>query len=73
VKNDFSIVFDKFTEIKEIADDGSIAMTTGRDGFNFSTIAEIGDLNPNDTVDIIGIAYVVGPLGTVQLKSGEIK
>jgi hypothetical protein len=31
--------------------------------FNFTSIAEIGEMNPNDSVDIIGIAYVVGPVG----------
>ena len=41
--------------------------------FNFSSIAEIGEMNPNDSVDIIGIAYVVGPVGQVTLKSGEVK
>jgi len=30
-------------------------------------------MNPNDSVDIIGIAYVVGSVGTVSLKSGEVK
>ena len=30
-------------------------------------------MNPNDSVDLIGIAYVIGPVGQVQLKSGEVK
>lgn len=30
-------------------------------------------MNPNDSVDLIGIAYVVGPMGQVTLKSGEVK
>lgn len=63
MKNDYCIVFDKFTDILEIADDGSVAKGSDKDRFNFSTIAEISELNMNDTVDVIGIAYVVGPVG----------
>lgn len=46
---------------------------TKKDAWCFSTISEIADLGPNDSVDLMGIAYVVGPVGQVQLKSGEIK
>ncbi len=63
-KNNQCIVFDKYSEINEIADDGSVAQMQGKENnFNFSSIAEIGEMNPNDSVDIIGIAYVVGPVG----------
>lgn len=73
VKNDYCIVFDKFTDIQEIPDDNSIEVNTDKDHFHFSPISDIGDLTPNDTVDLIGIVYVVGPVGQVQLKNGEVK
>ncbi len=65
LKHEFCIVFDKFTTIEEIDDDGSVANKYGKGSFNFVTIAEIADLNPNDSVDIVGVAYAVGPMGTV--------
>ena len=63
----------KLTDIREVEDDGTIARITKREGFDFTPISEIADLGPNDTVDLVGIAYVVGPVGQVQLKSGEVK
>jgi len=30
-------------------------------------------MNPMESVDILGIVYMVGPVGSVQLKSGEYK
>ena len=63
-KNNQCLVFDKYSEINEIVDDGTVAQIQGKENnFNFTTIAEIGDMNPNDSVDLIGIAYVVGPMG----------
>ena len=56
-----------------MADDGSIAQDIKKDAFNFTSIADIADLSPNDSVDLIGVAYVAGPVGQVQLKNGEIK
>jgi|LauGreDrversion4_2_1035121.scaffolds.fasta_scaffold618512_2 hypothetical protein len=55
----------KLTDIREVEDDGTIARITKREGFDFTPISEIADLGPNDTVDLVGIAYVVGPVGQV--------
>lgn len=54
-------MFDKCAEIEEIGDEKRIDKVN----FNFSSIDDIGDMNINDTVDIIGIVYVVGPLASV--------
>ncbi|TNV82613.1 hypothetical protein FGO68_gene9605 [Halteria grandinella] len=81
------IVFDKFTDIVELPDedDDSIppipdpnqqlseSLPNCEGEHLYSTIQQIVDMNPNQAVDLIGIAFVVGPLGSVTLKSGEIK
>ena len=73
IRNDFCLVLDRFSDIKDYFDDESIPKLPAKDEFCFKTVAEIGDLYLNDIADIIGIVYVVGPIGQVQIKSGEVK
>ena len=73
IKHEYCIVFDKNTEITEIDDDGSVTMEKCKNAFNFMPIDKIAEMNPQESVDVIGIVYMVGPAGTVQLKNGEYK
>ena len=51
IKNDYSIVFDKQSEIEEADDDSSIKTQ----GFCFTTIEEINEFEQMRTIDSIGI------------------
>jgi replication factor A1 len=50
IKNDYCITFDRNSEIKEVEDDENIRSQ----GFSFTTIEEINDLEQMKTVDVIG-------------------
>jgi hypothetical protein len=63
VKNEFCIVFDRFTEIKEIEDDGSVAIEQLMHSLKFQSLSEIAEMSPLDSVDVIGVVHVVGPVG----------
>lgn len=39
----------------------------------FSTLSDIAEMNPQDSVDVIGVIHTVGPVGTVTLKNGNAK
>lgn len=70
IKNDYSIVFDKQSEIEEVDDDASIQNR----GFCFTTIQEINDFEQMRTIDAIGIITQVGILTQVNIKqSGAVK
>ena len=64
IKNDYSIVFDKQSEIEEVDDDASIQNR----GFCFTTIQEINDFEQMRTIDAIGIITQVGILTQVNIK-----
>lgn len=46
IKNEYCIVFDKFTDITEIDDDGSVSIEKSKAGFNFTSIDKIAEMNP---------------------------
>jgi len=56
IKNDYSIVFDKQSEIEEADDDVSIQTR----GFCFTTIEEINEFEQMRTIDAIGIVRTIG-------------
>ena len=70
IKNDYSIVFDKQSEIEEADDDSSIKTQ----GFCFTTIEEINEFEQMRTIDSIGIITQIGQLTQVNIKqSGAVK
>ena len=56
IKNDYSIVFDRNSEIEEVDDDTQIK----KQGFCFSMIDEINHYEQMRTIDIIGIVTNIG-------------
>jgi replication factor A1 len=58
IKNDHCIIFDQGSEIEEVKEDKKIATQ----GFCFTKIKLIEDLQPGNTLDILGIVLKVGPL-----------
>lgn len=65
IKNDFCIVFDRNSEIKEVADDDNISAV----GFSFTTIDEINEFEQMRTVDAIGVVTQITPITKVNIKS----
>ena len=65
IKNDYGIVFDRNSEIEEIADD----MKIKGQGFSFVTIEEINEFEQQRTVDVTGVITHVGPVSQFQPKS----
>jgi ssDNA-binding replication factor A large subunit len=55
IKNDYCIVFDRNSEIKECEDDEHIS----GQGFSFTTIDEINDFEQMRTVDAIGVVTAI--------------
>ena len=51
LKNDFCIIFQKWSQINEAKDDGSISNQV----FDFTPIEEIADLMGNRAVDVCGV------------------
>ena len=64
IKNDYSIVFDKQSEIEEADDDSTIQSR----GFCFTTIEEINEFEQMRTIDAIGIITQIGVLTQVNIK-----
>ena len=69
IKNDFCIVFDRNSEIKEVEDDDNISAV----GFSFTTIDEINELEQMKTVDAIGIVTQITPVTKVNIKSSGLE
>jgi replication factor A1 len=69
VRNDFCIIFEKHSEIKQAKDDGSI----NNQAFDFCTISEIPDIMPMKTIDIIGVISQLGEAESINLKNGGTK
>jgi ssDNA-binding replication factor A large subunit len=65
IRNDFCIVFDRNSEIKEVADDDNISAV----GFSFTTIDEINEFEQMKTVDAIGVVTQITPISKVNIKS----
>lgn len=65
IKNDYCIVFDQNSEITECSNDTQIKAQ----GFSFTTIEEINELEQQRTVDAVGIITDVGQLGSVNIKA----
>lgn len=69
IKNDFSIVFDKGSQIFPIKNDAHIQNL----GFSFTPINKINDFEQMRTIDLIGVIEEVGNIGSINLKSGQSK
>ena len=46
-------------------DDGSVAQEKSKAGLNCVKIDLIAEMHPMESVDLIGIVYMVGPVGSV--------
>ena len=69
LKNDFCIIFQKWSQINEAKDDGSISNQV----FDFTTIEEIADLVGSRAVDVCGVICQIGEKESINLKSGGSK
>ena len=68
IVNDYEITFDQTSIISPASDDSDIAA----DSYNFVKISQIAQLEPNTTVDIIGLVKDAGNVGTiVSAKQGN--
>ena len=65
ISNDYSIIFDKNSEIIEVEDDIKIQ----EQGYCFVRIGDINKLDQLRTIDIIGVITTVGELSQVVLKT----
>ena len=65
ISNDYSIIFDKNSEIIEVGDDIKIQ----EQGYCFVRIGDINKLDQLRTIDIIGVITAVGELSQVVLKT----
>ncbi len=66
VKNDFCLIFEKYSKITEVAD----TMTIATQSFEFTDIKSIQDVPAWRQVDICGVVAEVGPVENKNLKSG---
>jgi replication factor A1 len=70
IKNDYSIVFDKNSQIEPVGEDSTIKSL----GFCFTSIDEINEFEQMRTIDAIGIIHTIGPVTQVNIKqSGTVK
>jgi ssDNA-binding replication factor A large subunit len=64
IKNDYCIVFDRDSQIEQLADDQKIQAQ----GFSFVKIEEINEFEQQRTVDFSGVITEVGPVSVFQPK-----
>ena len=73
IKNDFCIIFDRNSDIIEVAEDSSIQDK----GYSFISIKDISEMNDQvlryRIVDIIGVIHYVGAEAEVNTKQGLCK
>jgi len=69
VKNEYQIMFDKSTQVEEVADDGTIASPN----FNFISLNQVGELDVNTNVDILALVKEAGNVTQITLKNNETK
>jgi replication factor A1 len=65
IKNDFCIIFEKFSQIVEAPDDGSIT----NQAFDFSKIIEITEIMPMKSIDVCGVITYLGEKDSVNVKA----
>ena len=66
IQNDYCIVFDRNSEIEEVADDEDIV----QQGFSFCSLDEISDFDSMRTIDAIGVITRVDEIKSIQIKGG---
>jgi replication factor A1 len=69
IKNDFCLTLGRETEIQECGEDVSIL----NNGFSFTSIELLKQTPGTATVDVIGVVFEIGPVGSIKMKSGESK
>jgi len=69
IKNDYQLIFDSNSVIREAEDEGEI----GTQGFNFVRISDLADVENFRNVDVIGVVTEMGPPNSINLKSGQVK
>lgn len=69
IKNDFCLTLGRETEIQECGEDVSIL----NNGFSFTSIELLKQTPGTATVDVIGVVFEIGPVGSIKMKSGELK
>eukprot|EP00823_Brevimastigomonas_motovehiculus_P004843 TRINITY_DN330_c0_g1_i1.p1 TRINITY_DN330_c0_g1~~TRINITY_DN330_c0_g1_i1.p1 ORF type:complete len:682 (+),score=187.89 TRINITY_DN330_c0_g1_i1:87-2132(+) len=67
IKNDFEIMLNPDSEVRCVGEDKQIQQDT----FNFVRIADIAQLNPNDTIDVLGVVTNVAPISTIMTKKNK--
>eukprot|EP00347_Sterkiella_histriomuscorum_P019324 403342085 len=69
VKNDFTLTFEKSSQITEVADDGSISQET----FEYQPISKCEDLTVGASIDLIGVVLDITSCDTIKLKNNRQK
>jgi len=67
IKNDFSITFDRRTQIEEVGEDDESIQAQS---FSFIKICEVENLVSYATVDVCGVLIDVKNMASIQLKDG---
>lgn len=67
IKNDFCLTLGNETEIEEAAEDNYIMSN----GFSFTTFDKISVTPAAATIDVIGVIFEVGQIGSIKMKNGE--
>lgn len=65
IPNDYCISFFENTEFREVAEDTTIS----QDAYSFKKINTLIDLQPQSTIDVIGVILEVGILGSITVKA----
>lgn len=64
IPNDFCISFWDDTEFQEVPEDAAI----GNDAYSFRALRDLDVLQVGSVVDLIGVVFEVGTLGTIKIK-----
>lgn len=69
IKNDYSLIFNPYSDITSVADDESIDKVT----FSFSTLKEIKTKGEGKSLDLIGVVIFTSEVSEINLKMGGSK
>lgn len=68
VNNEFELNFDQSTQIEQSMDSNDDAIPTNN--FNFVPLESLSKVEPNQTVDVLGILSDIGDVSTINTKKG---
>lgn len=69
IKNDYSLIFNPYSDITSVVDDESIDKVT----FSFSTLNEIKTKGEGKSLDLIGVVIFTSEVSEINLKMGGSK